>query len=116
MNDEYSISTSNRFAIWFDTEDDPGDEPFSPPVESKKETVKDTKQDKNVRTRTKDSQRFVKPDLKQSDEGMKRGKCILGDGSGMTIGRVSVVRRSCPDYTGTEQTRTPCKITSIFGI
>lgn len=74
MNDEYSISTSNRFAIWFDAEDDPGDEPFSPTADTKKDAVKDTKQGKNTRTRTKDSQRFVKPDLKQLDEGSKRGK------------------------------------------
>ena len=74
MNDEYSISTSNRFAIWFDAEDDPGDEPFSPPADSKKDALKDTKQGKNVKTKAKESQRFVKPDLKQSDDGVKRGK------------------------------------------
>lgn len=74
MNDEYSISTSNRFAIWFDAEDDPGDEPFSPPADSKKETAKETKLDKNVRPKTKEPQRFLKPVVKQSDEGIKPGK------------------------------------------
>lgn len=74
MNDEYSISTSNRFAIWFDAEDDPGDEPFSPSADSKKEAVKEPKLDKNVRPKTKEPQRFVKPAIKQSDEGIKPGK------------------------------------------
>ena len=74
MNDEYSISTSNRFAIWFDAEDDPGDEPFSPPADSKKETGKESKQDKNVKPKTKEPQKFVKPTAKQLDEVNKPSK------------------------------------------
>ena len=74
IGDMYSISASNRFDVFMNDEDDPGDDVFAginrPPVE----TTQNIKQEKTTKIKPKERQQQPKAPPRQADDDTKHGK------------------------------------------